>query len=131
MVEVSLLELVGIANTRPVWPEQFRDLVAACEANPDERTTFGVVADWCDEHGESGYGRAWRWLSKRPWDDEKQTGVRVQFGKDAWHRNDWSYTNVPPSMVSPARLTADITTLAGLVTGIAKRLIEIDKETDA
>ena len=65
MVEVSLLELVSIPNTRPVWPTEFASLVSGCEADPEDRTLFGVVADWCDERGETEYGRAWRWLMRR------------------------------------------------------------------
>lgn len=134
MVEVSLLELVSIPNTRPVWPEQFRDLVATCEANPDERTTFGVVADWCDEHGESEYGRAWRWLSKRPCVKDESgnyvSGVEVVCRKEYGAYPDWSLRGLPRSVAIFEDLR-DVTTLVGRVAGLARRLIEIDQELQA
>lgn len=66
MVEVSLYELVKVKTSRPAWPDEFRRLVEACEADVTDRLPFGVLADWCDEHGEAELGSAFRWLHKRP-----------------------------------------------------------------
>ena len=50
----------------PWLPAEFRALAAACEAEPADRTPFGALADWLDEHGEPEYAAAWRWLAARP-----------------------------------------------------------------
>jgi hypothetical protein len=65
-VEVSLELLVAVRGSRPAWPAEFRQLVEAAEADTDERTVFGALADWCDAQGEAGLARGFRWLMRRP-----------------------------------------------------------------
>lgn len=134
MVEVSLLELVSIPNTRPVWPSEFAAMVATCEESPNDRTTFGVLADWCDEHNEPELGRAWRWLSKRPplVDDrgEHVGGVRVEYKSTSYGGWEWMLKGLPGS-VTIFKDYRDSSTLAGRVAGLARRLIELDAEIQA
>lgn len=77
MVEVSLLKLVTISGTRDVWPPEFDALVKKCEEDPAERLPFGLVADWCDEHGEPDLGYAFRWLEERGYDVDEITPPEV------------------------------------------------------
>lgn len=124
-----MLELVSITNTRGVWPAEFAALVATCEADPDDRLPFGLVADWCDEHNEPELGRAWRWLHKRPWDDDKRTGVRVLCKREYGTYPDWQMTPLPRSLIlEKVGITA---TLAELVAVLADRLAEVERETQA
>jgi hypothetical protein len=129
---VSLLELVSIPNTRPVWPAEFASLVSKCEQNPDDRTPFGVLADWCDERGEVELGRAWRWLSKRTWDESKGVGVQVLFVPPKWGAlDDWEIRHLPLSLQRPAGHAGYCSTLAARVADLAKRLAEVDREVQA
>lgn len=63
-VAVSLFQLVQVTESRPLWPERFRDLLSACEVNFADRTPFGVIADWCDENEETKLGDAFRWFHR-------------------------------------------------------------------
>lgn len=65
-VLVPLDKLMLMDDGRDLWPDDFAALVAACEANPEDRTSFGILADWLDDHDEPDFARAWRWLHKRP-----------------------------------------------------------------
>jgi hypothetical protein len=51
-VSVSLLKLVAIDFSRPVWPEKFAALVEKLEENPGVKAQWGVIADWCQENDE-------------------------------------------------------------------------------
>jgi hypothetical protein len=134
MVEVSLLKLVGIVGTIELWPSQFAAMVAKCEENPDDRTTFGVLADWCDDRDEAEYGRAWRWLFKRPMVvDEygKTSGVTVRqytCGRTGFQL--WEVFALPSSVVVQFR-TNNYDNLAHLVAALANRITEMEKEIEA
>lgn len=65
MVPVSLKALVVLPDSRPLWPAEFEAMVRGIEARPADRTAMGVLADWCDEHGEPELAGAWRWLAAR------------------------------------------------------------------
>jgi hypothetical protein len=48
-----------------VLPQEFRDLVATCEEEPEDWARPGVAADWLDEHGEPDLAACFRWMHKR------------------------------------------------------------------
>jgi len=66
VVEVSLLKLVQVIGSQDAWPDDFRAMNEHCQADPTDRTPFGVAADWLDEHGEPELADAFRWLHRRP-----------------------------------------------------------------
>ncbi len=64
---VPLIDLVAIPGTRELWPDEFRAAVAKLEAAPDDKTAWGVIADWLDEEdaNEPKLADAFRWVHKR------------------------------------------------------------------
>lgn len=112
-VSVSLLKLVSVANTRPVWPEQFGALIAKLEEKPRERTHWGVIADWCQGEGEDELGAAFRWYMNHR--DVLASYDRIQ--------DKWALSNLPTSLnlfYFPNEISRD--TPAGLMAGLARML---------
>lgn len=125
MVSVSLLKLVAIAGTEPVWPDEFAGKFATLNDEPNDRSAWGVIADWCDENDEPELGRACRWLSKR-------AGL-VTIIENARPLNmrppHWRLESLPPVVAAAFPQQADRKTLAGLAADLAAALAEVDKAT--
>lgn len=120
MVGVSLLELVRIKNTAPVWPERFRELVAKLEDDLDERSQWGVIADWCDENEEPLLGVAFRWVMRHP-------GVLLTLrNPDSWDRH-YMWVGMPGSVLSAVtpEPESDWTTVPGRVATLALQLLAL------
>ena len=133
MIQISLLDLVLVKDSRHLWPEEFHALVLAAEEFPDERIRFGVIADWCDERGEDVYGAAWRWLHNRPFIDHPKSGVRVfrrRAGYGEYVR--WELDNLPKwvahAPTSHRRFEMCDRTLAALVADFAYQLQAVKGE---
>lgn len=120
MVGVSLLKLVSIANTRPAWPTDFADKVAKLDENPAEKTAWGVIADWCDEHGEAELGRAFRWVASRHLVEVRNS--RPPHPKEPH----WTLEFLPPALSTVFPQKADRRTLPGLMADLAAALEELD-----
>lgn len=107
MVGVSLLDLVRVGNTRPVWPAEFRTMVELLEKTPDDRDGYGKAADWLDEADEPQLAECFRYAFRKP-------AVKIYRSKDAV--KSWSFENLPPAV--SAHYTGwpgDRSTLAGLM----------------
>jgi uncharacterized protein (TIGR02996 family) len=120
MVSVSLLNLVSIANTRPAWPTDFADKVAKLDENPAEKTAWGVIADWCDEHGEPELGRAFRWVGGRRLVEVRNSRPLTQ------KEPHWTLDNLPAALSAVFPQQADRRTLPGLMADLAAALEELD-----
>lgn len=119
-VPVSLLRLVCVPNTRHLWPEEFAALVATCEADPDDRTAFGVAADWCDENDEPHLGEAFRWMFKRP-------DVMLHRSTEYYSKDSWEFRLLPTGLAGDVPTadngaTINRTTVAGMMADLAYRL---------
>lgn len=124
MVSVSLLRLVAIADTRPVWPPDFEGKIAKLDDEPNERAQWGIIADWCDENEEPQLARAFRWMSKRKLVDVRNTrppGLKPLY---------WMLEGIPPALASIFPQNADRSTLAGLMADLAAALEELDNSAN-
>lgn len=88
-VTVSLAELVRVPGTRRLWPQEFEGLIAKLETNPDEKTQWGVVADWLRENGEPGLADAFRWIASR-------ADIYIRLG--AYQKGRWAFGSLPLSL---------------------------------
>lgn len=117
-VEVSLQALVSIENTRDVWPEEFRGLMDKLEENPDEKTQWVVLAEWCQERGELPLSKAFDWVSRRP---EVTAEMKNDYG-----RNRWTLKQVPHALRHEINYgVIDTSTLAGAVAELAKAILSL------
>lgn len=122
-VEVSLLELVCVADARWVWPGDFAALMAKLEESPDDRVAWGAVADWCDEHDEPELAGAFRYVHRR----ESIEATRGGYGT-------WDLTGLPATiqnseMAAVVKFT-DVKTLAGAVARLALRLKKVAEDLE-
>lgn len=94
-VTVSLEELILLADSRPLWPGEFVAFVEKLEGAQkvrDDRTTWGVLADWLDEQGESRMASACRWVANRP---------KVRLVVNPGHRSDpFKWEGIPSVITS-------------------------------
>lgn len=113
-VTVSLEQLVSIRSTRPLWPDDFNSLVLAIEENLNDKTPWGVIADWCQEHGEEGLAEAFRWVHKRP---------AVEISRENYTPFLWDFVGLP-TPVAAVNIYDDFdrTTIPGAVAKLAARL---------
>ena len=116
-VLVSLLDLVSVPNTRPVWPAELRDAVGRLEA-ADDRTQAGELADWLDEHGESVLADGFRYLANHLF-------VTWASNRDSYSLRVWRLDGLPPVLyhtVLPPDTVSDWTTLAGAAASLGRRI---------
>jgi hypothetical protein len=124
-VEVSLELLVAVRGSRPAWPAEFRQLVEAAEADTDERTVFGALADWCDAQGEAGLARGFRWLMRRP-EAKILTCVHRDFRTQRATYN-LATVGLPEALRTVAGLSAGVDdSLAAVVADLSARLRFLD-----
>lgn len=125
-ITVTLLEMAKYPASKPLWPGEFVALCAAAEkklaekSGPDEqpdRSVFGPIADWLDEHDEPEYARGWRYLAKRP-----DTGIRKE--SYGWYIAD--HLPYRPDLEA----SGDTSTLAGAVAGLALKIATIRSELE-
>jgi hypothetical protein len=134
VIQVALIDLVQVKNARHLWPDQFAEMEAAASDDPDDRLTFGKLADWCDENGEEVYGHAWRWLHERPYTgDGTKKGVQVRstpsypgMMRSYWLENLPAWVSGGPVM--HRRIERDDSTLAAVVADLAYTLDAMKKE---
>lgn len=106
MADVKLLRLVGVKNTRPLWPADFEGKIRHLEAEPDDRARWGVTADWLDENGEPELAAGFRYVFRKP-------DIKIYRSKDATKL--WCLDNLPPAVsVRWHGYEADRETPAGL-----------------
>lgn len=108
-VAVSLLDLVAMPHTLPLWPVDFVALVAKLEEDTTDRAQWAIVAGWLEEQEEHALADAFAWASKRP-------GVTV--AKNPWHF--WTFTGLPEPLALGERPDGDSTTLPGAVAILAE-----------
>lgn len=118
-VKVSLELLVTFPATVGLWPKEFYDLTEAAEIEPNERTRFGVMADWCDENDEPGLARACRYIAKRV------TVTVEKENPDRYSSQYWRLTGLPPSLRALMH-ESHRSTLIAMVSDLAKALREHD-----
>lgn len=100
-------------------PEEFRALAAACEADPAERTPFGVVADWLRENDEPDFARAWDWLAARP-------GVVVSNRPHYEDVPNWRIEGIPSPLAAVEVENSWVShTLAAAVAVLSEQLAEL------
>lgn len=114
-VTVSLLDVVSVERTRPIWPEQFAALVAALEARPDDRDQMRVIADWLQENGEPALEGAFRYVAKRP-------EVTLRDASTSEHYRYWVLDDVPYGVASQKVEREDSGTAAGAFARLALQL---------
>ena len=117
-VEVSLELLVSLPGTKPVWPEQFRDLVETIEESFDERTRWVTAADWCGDHEEHGLARAFAWVAKRR---------HIEVRNASPHTRHWLIDGLPAAVTAEYVPSTDKSTLAGAIAELAARLRKLDE----
>lgn len=114
MVSVSLLQLVALANSRPLWPTEFEALIAKLADDPRVKAQWGVIADWCRENEEIELADAFAWIGKNTF--------KVQcYGRDENRCLD--FVGLPDHIFQFSYPhDCDRKTLAGLTAGLAYRL---------
>lgn len=106
MAQVSLRLLVSVPITRAMWPADFTALADQLEKEPEDRSRWGVVADWLEENGEAELGTCFRYVFRKP-------GVLIYRSKDS--RKEWCFDNLPPAVSAHYKgWESDRSTLAGL-----------------
>lgn len=122
-VEIPLEQLVLIPAARPLWPGEFAGLVARIEEKPDERTGWGVLADWCEATGEPGLARALRWAMKREAVTLAWRGAPPRMGGRLW----W-WAGLPRPLSVPTDVDrAEMDTPASAAADLAARLRSLDE----
>ncbi len=109
-VEVSLLKLLKVPDSRDAWPEEFVGLFAKLEETPGERSQWGIVADWCREHGEIELADALNWV-------QRHTNIHVRKSRDGWYAN-----SLPTAFALGSAGIGDMETLAEWVAGFTAAL---------
>lgn len=123
MVGVSLLKLVSLPGTAPVWPEDFAGKVELIHETPAEKSAYLVIADWCDENGEPELARAFRWIGGRHL-------VEVRNSQRPKVENPyWTLDNLPAALAAVFPQKADRRTIPGLMADLATALEELDNTT--
>lgn len=129
-VAVSLLELVKIPGTLPLWPAALRGFEEAVRAEPAEPAHWGAAADWCEEEGvaEPELGEAYRWVFKR-----LAAGLRVVPGTESWERGEWKFESggndsIPSSVRGALGYGARADTIAGLMGLLAAAFAKLRAE---
>ena len=123
-IQVSLEIVLKVPDTEALLPKELRDLFATIEEKPEERTNWGVLADWFDEASEPGLARACRFVAKRqnvlPQKDTRSTSGKM-------YRWDW---NGLPSSVSAlhSRINRSGYSIGGLLAELAEMLRIHDEE---
>jgi uncharacterized protein (TIGR02996 family) len=117
-VEVPLLKIVAFENSVELWPQEFRSLVAELHKNPDEKTTWGVTADWLEEHGESELAQAFRWVGRRP-----HLKVKHQAGV-------WLFVNMPSSVYANWSAKHANTTIPALMANLYEALKKTQEDLE-
>lgn len=110
MVEVSLLDMVSLHGTERLWPDAFHGLVRKLEESPAERTQWGVVADWCDEHGEPELAGAFRWVMRH-----RNVVAEKVDGR-------WGLYKLPFSLSHHLPIHLDKSTLPGVMAALAQAI---------
>lgn len=65
-IAVNLIDLVCLPNSEPLWPEEFQAFVRAIHRDHQERTRYGVCADWLEEKvEEDALAAAFRFVATR------------------------------------------------------------------
>lgn len=120
-VSVSLYELARVPDSMAVLPEDFMAVYEPLVSDPTDKTRWGVIADWLDEHDEPLLASAFRYISQRPIQVVRMTGmVRSWYG----------FNHVPPTVqVQMSTVGFDDTTLLGAVAVLAAALDKARKET--
>lgn len=129
-VSVSLLDLVCIPNTEHLWPEVFRGMNKQTEENPDDRVTFGVIADWLEEEPqkETELAKAYRWMHKRP-------EIPIVF--DGYYKSwDFSKGTMPNGVSIGPEFAAnnkmiDRSHISGVMADLALRLVKLQQTLEA
>lgn len=77
---------MSIKDSRPLWPAEFEQLVQEIEKNPNDKTPWGVAADWLDEaeRGETDLAEAFRWIHKR-------AGVEIEAATESYAIGEWRF----------------------------------------
>jgi hypothetical protein len=130
-VSVSLLKLVQIPDTEPLWPEVFRGMIEKYEnelnEKPYERTPLAPISDWLEENGESELAGACKWLLKRPEVYlDKTFNINDNFADRNYY---WRIIGMTPPAFGQ-RQGNEETGLAGLLAAIADRIQELKALTD-
>lgn len=114
-VTVPLLDVIAKGCPQEWWPEDFRAIAKTLEANPNDRTPWGIIADWCSEHGEPDLARGFRYVAKRP---------DVLAEKHEYSGGHWWRLNGLPHTVEYAKVVddADTNTIVGVAAGLAIKL---------
>lgn len=132
-MKVSLEQLVAIPNTRPLWPAEFNSLMTIIDENPNDKTAWGVAADWLSEpeRDEQDLAEAFRWVHKR---DE----VKIEAATESYYQGLWRFVDkTMPAGVrdsvsgyagSDEVKAVDCHTLAGLAAKLAAGLRHLKKQ---
>lgn len=124
-VTVSLLELVSVPGTRPVWPAPLRAFEDKLAADPTDSATWGAAADWCQEDyvNEPALAEAFRWFHKRP-------EVVLAQRKESWCAGRWEFqrATLPEAVRGAVNYTANADTVTGLVAVLAGAFAKIRSE---
>lgn len=120
-VEVQLIKLVAIPDSRPAWPEEFTALIQTLEKSLGDRTVWGGVADWCDERGEGELADAFRWVSRHTTVNVITTSSSI--GNYPYTKNvpTWYISNKPDSLQFDPDFD-DRRSIPGLMAALAKAL---------
>lgn len=122
-VSVSLYELARVPAGLAVLPEELKAMLDPLEKEPEDKTRWGVIADWLDEHDEPLLAAAFRYVSKRP----------IKIRKRNPHRSDgvWGFYDVP-AVVDTYYTDRGFepSTLLGATAALASALDKARKETE-
>jgi len=84
-VTVSLLDLVRVYGSKPVWPSEFRAFIDHIEADPEDMNNFLVAADWLKDMEEYVLEKAFRFVAKH--------GLRIS--NNHHYHGGWIIENTP------------------------------------
>jgi hypothetical protein len=128
MVNVSLLKMVSMRDTRPLWPADFAVIVAKLEDKERPSQTVPEVlaeaSEWCEENGELGLAHAFDWLARwtlQPLDAGDRKPVEIA------DRHGWTEAKELPAALGFSVYGEPSTGFAGMVAALAVRLGEVSQ----
>jgi hypothetical protein len=121
-VSISLLELVSVDGTRPLWPTDFAALVTEIEADPTNKDRWFVLAGWLEEFGEPELSGAIMYAHKR---DE----IELKCSGDGNYRY-WTLNGVKYGLSAFPVDRADHHTAAGPFAELAKQIAAARKDLE-
>ncbi len=120
-VQVSLLRLVSVAGTRGLWPADFEGKISKIEEDTNEKTAWGVTADWLDENDEPVLADAFRWVCNR-----KTLSVKKYGGS---FTAEWRAEGLPHAVAAHYSVFGyNTSTLPGLAAAIAGALKKVRED---